>query len=309
MTISPKQSAIYLVANKASQLDFENLVYSIRLSGCTETIALIPFDDNEITDSKYLKDVKILRPDDFPPSAHEFICELSKILSDCPIGFLRRFYAYFGPFDQFIYSDNDVVALCNWTKIFSCLRDYDLVHADQEYQTFGRYNFKNPRRCIDSFGEKSLSSAITAGFFASKKSDHYLFSMLKALSWMNKFKDHCYCHDQTMLHIASLIGAWNCLNLCKPPNEWLSSWSGDYANTLELIQCIQSGSKISHLHYSGISTSQYQVSIHELLLSSSTPRFRSYQLVKALLLENLGVNAMISILNKFKKAFSKKLFR
>jgi hypothetical protein len=38
-----------------------------------------------------------------------------------------------------------------------------------------------------------------------------------------------------------LLGEWKLLNYCKPPYNWLSSWSGDYKNSLNLIHAIQGG--------------------------------------------------------------------
>src|SRR5690554_1327402 len=103
---------IYLVANYKSQDMCENLVFSIRNSNCQLPIRLIHFGGKEINSSYLLSQVEVVYFQSFPTEAKEFIFNLKSVLNDCPMGFLYRFLALFSDWDEFIYSDNDVVALC-----------------------------------------------------------------------------------------------------------------------------------------------------------------------------------------------------
>lgn len=301
-------AAIYLVANRRSERDCANLVHSIRASGCKLDIVLIPFDAKGVISPSLLSEVVVMPPRDFPTEGRQFAESLRSVLGYCPEGFLRRFLAFFGPYQRFIYSDNDVVALCDWTELVGYLDEYDLVHADEEYTTGGRFNFRSPGVCEAAFGKGSLERALTAGHFAARRSAIFPDSMRNAVEWMRANADACYLQDQTMMHIAALIGNWRCLNLCKPPNNWLSSWAGDYKNTLEVIQRIQHGRRISHLHYSGGPTGRLTRAIDELQLSTLGGRARLKALTLAGACELSGLNMTRTLMGKFKRK-SRQLFR
>lgn len=235
------KKGIVLVANLKSQWYCENLISSIRKSGCTLPIRLIHFGGEKINYRSILDEVEFLTIDDFSEEAKSFIDNLRTVLTDCPMGFLYRFLAWFSDWDEFIYSDNDIVALMNWERLFEFTDGYDLVHADEEYTTQGIYNYFQPEKIEELYGIGSLSSAITAGHMLVKKSSKMIDDMNAAVDWFKSNPEIPRKHDQSLLHIATLIGNWKLLNLCKQPHNWLSSWSGDYRNSLDLIQAIQGG--------------------------------------------------------------------
>jgi len=268
------KKGIYLVANKKSESLCENLVYSIRESGCRLPIRLIHFGGVEVTSPYLLEQVELQRFHEFPEDARQFILNLRSVLTDCPLGYLYRYLAWFSDWDEFIYSDNDIVALDNWDKLFSYLPGYDLVHADEEYTTRGKYNYDKPESVTDLFGPNALESAITAGHIVVRRGNKMVDDINNAVEWFKANPHIPKKHDQSLMHIASLLGKWSMLNLCKPPHNWLSSWAGDYKNALQLIHKIQLGGKnISHIHYSG-STPKGNMPIEDLLLSVYSPNER-----------------------------------
>jgi len=306
------KKGIVLVANLKSQCYCENLIYSIRKSGCKLPIRLIHFGGEPVNSKNILNEVEFLTVDDFSVEAKAFIHNLRSVLTDCPIGFLYRFLAWFSDWDEFIYSDNDIVALMNWERLFEFTEGYDLVHADEEYTTQGVFNYLLPNRIEEFFGSGSLSTAITAGHLLVKKNPKMITDMNLAVDWFKLNQDIPRKHDQSLLHIATLIGDWKLLNLCKPPFNWLSSWSGDYKNSLDLIQAIQGIEQrktvsfkvwfsflseddkkqykqqsllknkkvpISHLHYSGRGRIGAEA-IDDLMFSSQTNENRMLQFLK-----------------------------
>jgi hypothetical protein len=269
---------IYLVANYKSQEMCENLVFSIRKSGCSLPIRLIHFGGKEINSTYLLEEVEFLHYERFPDDARQFIKNLQSVLTDCPQGFLYRYLAWFSDWDEFLYSDNDIVALCNWEDLFDHLDEFDLVHADEEYTTKGKFNYDKPELVKIAFGEFALESAITAGHIVVKKNNKMIEDIYKAIDWFKKNPHIPKKHDQALLHIASLLGKWEMLNLCKPPFNWLSSWAGDYGNTLEIIQKIQTkATNISHLHYSG-GEPKGNLAIQDLLFSTKDDKKRLLKL-------------------------------
>jgi hypothetical protein len=306
------KKGIVLVANLKSQWYCENLIYSIRKSGCVLPIRLIHFGGEKINSEFVLNEVEFLTADDFSEDAKVFINNLRSVLTDCPMGFLYRFLAWFSDWDEFIYSDNDIVALMNWERLFEFTEGYDLIHADEEYTTQGIYNYLLPNKIEEIFGEGSLSTAITAGHLLVKKNPKMIDDMNAAVDWFKQNSEIPKKHDQSLLHLAALIGNWKLLNLCKPPFKWLSSWSGDYKNSLDLIQAIQMNKErrtdsfktwfsnlsqdrkneyekqslpksekvsISHLHYSGRGRLGAEA-IDDLMFSSQSNESRMAQFLK-----------------------------
>lgn len=271
------KKGIYLVANYKSQDLCKNLIYSIRSSGCSLPIRLIHFGGKEISLTYISDQVEFWRYEDFPIEAKDFIRHLKSVLTDCPEGYLYRFAPFFMDWEEFIYSDNDIVALYDWSYLFSFLAKYDVVHADEEYKTNGKFNYKKPLVIKERFGEFALESSLTAGHITVKRSEKTINDLYKAIKWFQENPDIPKKHDQSFLHIASLIGNWKLLNLCRTKN-WLSSWSGDYKNALQLVHQIQKkNSIISHIHYSG-GKPNGTPAIHELLLSVETERERMKRL-------------------------------
>ncbi len=298
---------IFLVANLKSQELTENLIYSIRASGCVLPIRLIHFGGLEIQSKYVLSQVELLRYSDFPEDAKNFVYKLRSVLTDCPLGFLYRFLAFFSDWDEFIYSDNDIVALCNWEALFDQLQGYDLLHSDKEYTTEGKFNYKCPESVKTVFGDSALASAFTAGHIVLTNNKMMVEDITKAIEWFKKNPDIPKKHDQSLLHIASLLGNWKMINLCKPPHNWLSSWAGDYKNSLELIHQIQyNNSNISHLHYSG-STPKGDLAIQDLLLSNNKDRERLMKLCFVILKSFLGYKRLSMNTKKIQKLLKKKI--
>jgi len=297
---------IYLVANLKSQTMCKNLIYSIRAGGCSLPIRVIHFGGKEIQSPYILNQVELLHYEDFPAEAKQFILNLRSVLTDCPLGFLYRYLAWFSDWDEFIYSDNDIVALCNWSDMFTYLESYDLVHADEEYTTKGMFNYHKPLLVTELFGKCALESAITAGHIVVKRNNKMIQDINNALDWFKKHPDIPQKHDQALMHIASLIGNWKLLNLCKSQN-WLSSWAGDYKNSLQLIQLIQNkNAKISHLHYSG-GTPQGNLAIQDFLFSKDDDQSRLIKLSLVSLRFLSGFNRLSHYYWRVKNHFARRL--
>lgn len=290
------KKGIFLVANLKSQDQCSNLIYTIRESGCTLPIRLIHFGGQEIQSPYVLQHVELLHFKDFPLEAQNLVNNIQTVLTKCPLGFLYRFLAWFSDWDEFIYSDNDVVALCNWEKLFPYLSEFDLVHADEEYTTKGIYNYYQPEFIKKTFGPSALESAITAGHIVVKKNNNMIADFNTAAEWFRKNPKVAIPHDQALLHVASLIGNWKVLNLCKT-EQWMSSWAGDYKNTLSIVQAGQAGKKISHLHYSGGNPSG-NLAIEDFLYSNLNTKSRIKTLVEAGLKDLSGVNKIKTLYKK-----------
>jgi hypothetical protein len=287
-----RSRGIYLVANRQSAHECNNLIYSIRRCGCRLPIRIIPYGGKPVGLNARWEEVECISTADFPVEAVAFVEELQKRMPQCSTGLLRRFLCWFGEFEEFLYSDNDVVAMMNWEELFPHLDNYELVHADYEFDTGCIFNLIQPARFEELMGPGALESAVTAGHFLCRRSPQHTADLLAGLGWMEAHPDIPIWHDQALLHVTLVLAKWQVLNLCKPPHNWASSWAGDYKNVLELIRTIQVERRpISHLHFSGGIATGTQP-IDELLWAGVPVKERNRKLLWALLRQASGLRDM-----------------
>jgi hypothetical protein len=279
---------IYLVANRRSERSAANLVYSVRASGCTLPIALIPYDDDVPTLPALRAETTLMPVESFPAEAHAMVEELRKLYPRTSVGLLRRFLAFYGPHEEFIYTDNDIVALGNWDAYFQHLEGADLVHADEEYRTGGKYNYLDPAAIEREFGPDALESQLTAGHFAARRRTDITAIFRRALVWIRGHPGIAREHDQAFFHLAMLLSPLRTVNLCRPPHDWRSTWAGDYRNSLAVVQAAQGPGRLLHLHYSGGTTEGYAAP-EDFNFADCTDAERMRRLSRAAFLHGTGL--------------------
>jgi hypothetical protein len=290
-----RSRGIYLVANLVSSEHCHNLIYTIRQCGCGLPIRILPYGGKPLVLKERFADVALVRVEDFPAEGREFAAELGRRMPRCSPGLLRRFLCWFGEFDEFLYSDNDIVALMDWAEMFGFLgnrglAEYELVHADTEYRTAGRFNLQQPQRFEELLGPGALDRAITAGHFLCRRAPHQVDDLLAGLSWMEAHPEVVKWHDQALLHVTLAQSKWRVLNLCKPPHNWGCSWAGSYKNSFDVLRTVQAKHQpMSHLHYSG-GNPNGTAPMHDLLYSNVPARERNRQLLRAMFREGSGLN-------------------
>jgi hypothetical protein len=293
-----RSRGIYLVANRKSSEHCHNLLYSIRQCGCRLPIRIIPYGGEPLRLQHGFEDVALVASEDFPAEGRAFAAALRRRLPQCSPGLLQRFLCWFGEFDEFLYSDNDIVALMNWEEIFPFLADYELVHADQEYTTRGKFNLRQPKRFEELLGPGALDWAMTAGHFLCRRTPRHTADLLAAISWMEAHPEVPKWHDQALLHVTLALAKWPTLNLCKPPHNWASSWAGDYKDSFDVLRTVSAAHQpISHLHYSG-GTPNGTAPIDELLYANLPARERNRHLLWALLQETSGLGSAKRLLRR-----------
>ena len=200
-------------------------------------------------------------------------------------------FAWFGEFDEFLYSDNDVVALMNWEELFAYLENYEFVHADREFTTGGTFNLLQPERFEELLGPGALDLAVTAGHFLCRRSPRHITDLLAGVTWMEEHRGITKWHDQALLHVTLVLAKWPALNLCKPPHNWGCPWAGSYGNLLDVFRQIQVAHQpISHLHYAGgIGTGANPMD--ELLFAGLPAERRNRKVLWALARETSGLAA------------------
>jgi hypothetical protein len=302
-----RSRGIYLVANRISSEHCHNLIYSIRQCGCKLPIRILPYGGEPLALKGKFEDVALVRTEDFPAEGREFVEELGRRMP-CSPGLLRRFLCWFGEFDEFLYSDNDIVALMNWEELFGFLGnhglgDYELVHADHEYRTGGMFNLRQPERFEELLGPGALELALTAGHFLCRPSPRHRDDLLAGLSWMEAHREVPKWHDQALMHVTVALAKWPVLNLCKPPHNWGHTWAGGYKNSFDVLCTVQGAHHpVSHLHYAG-GMPTGTAPVDELLYLNLPAKERNRRLLRALLAEAIGMGPAKRMLSWVRKNF------
>jgi hypothetical protein len=297
---------IYLVANRRSQEEAANLVYALRLSGCRLPVCLIPFGGRPVDDRVLLREVEILKLESFPETALDLLRRIARLWPESTGGLFRRLLAWFGPFEEFIYADNDLVPMLNWERLFDFLPEHDVVHSDMEYTTGGRYAYRLPAAVEEHFGPAALENLFTTGQFVARKDPAALGTFQNAVDWLSTHPGVAIEVDGSFLHIAALAGNWRVLNLCKDPHRWLSPWAGDYRNSLDVVQKAQRGRPIAHIHYSGWSP-RLNKPQEDFLTAHLSERTRLARLVSSGMKELAGWNWFSRAFGRLRKRWESHL--
>jgi lipopolysaccharide biosynthesis glycosyltransferase len=82
----------------------------------------------------------------------------------------RRFCAFDGPFDKFIYLDGDTLVMNSLAMVFEKLKDYDWVVYDFQFTDVSKvYNIQSPK-LLEIFEQSRIDTEIfCSGFYASKR--------------------------------------------------------------------------------------------------------------------------------------------
>lgn len=279
---------IFLVANQKSTDLCHNLIFTIRESGCGLPIRVLPYGGEPIRLDPRFADVEAVRVEDFSAEGRAFVAELTGRMRGCSPGLLNRFLAWFGEFDEFVYSDNDIVALMNWEELFPFLAEGELVHADRQFETGGRYNMVQPERFEALLGPGALDRAINAGHIVCRRSEKQLNDLMAALAWMEAHPEVPKWHDQALLCLAAILGQWRVVNLCRAPHGWANSSANQYKDFFEVLRAVQVERRpISHIHYAGYNPVGTRP-VDDLIFASQPVEERNRRLLWALTQELSG---------------------
>ncbi|MGL5082126.1 MAG: Npun_R2821/Npun_R2822 family protein [Microcoleaceae cyanobacterium] len=136
----------------------------------------------------------------------------------------RKFCAFDGPFDKFIFLDADVLVFDNLSLVFEKLDHYDWVIYDFLYrQPNQAFNLKAVQK-FNLFTEEQLSKVFCAGFFASHKGFFDRAEMEQLLGYLAEGESEVLVPripDQTITNYMALRPGRSVYNLAQelPPEQ------------------------------------------------------------------------------------------
>jgi hypothetical protein len=164
---------IYIVANDRVQDNAITLLNSIRLYDKDVPIFLIPFNEDYQNVANTLYDLHNVEV--FPDL--EFVDTFTKRIGEIfPKDFLalpnkmRKLVVWFGPLDEFIYIDTDIVVFEKIADNLDQLSEFDFFCCDYHHKSEGLRNIFSPFvKEQQIFSEEQLKDVFNSGFWASRK--------------------------------------------------------------------------------------------------------------------------------------------
>ena len=250
---------IYLVANDKVIENAITLLKSIRYYDAEVPVCLIPFNEDyhKVAAALAKYGVEIFPELQFIDNFTNKIAEIFDRDFLALPNKMRKFVLWFGPFDQFLYIDTDIIVFEKIANVLDYLTNFEFVCCD--------YHYKN-RKLNDVFSllvlekaifsQNQLQDVFNSGFWASKKgifSQEKLYELLKECAQHREYFDFsAKTTDQPILNYIILKSTQNRLNLVKLSDKEPGSWAGS-KHFQEKNHILYDGEKpLRYLHWAGM---------------------------------------------------------
>ncbi|GET38751.1 alpha-1,3-mannosyltransferase family protein [Microseira wollei] len=252
---------IYITANDKVTEQAIALLNSIRAYDTETPIVMIPYDDNYQQIASLLKEkygVQVYED-------LEFIDRLSKKLQQT---FGEQFFArpnqfrkqacWFGPFDEFLYIDTDIVVFEKIIDNLNYFSDSDFLCCDYQHAG-GIKNVFSPKVLEENvFTETELKDMFNGGFWASKKnflSENDLYETFTECAAHPEYFDFSQkTSDQPIINYMILKRIKRRFNIVRRPGKGPGSWAGSKHFKYDGYRLIDPkvNQPLQYLHWAGI---------------------------------------------------------
>ncbi|MFQ4140670.1 Npun_R2821/Npun_R2822 family protein [Chlorogloeopsis sp. ULAP02] len=253
------QRGIYIVANDRVIDNAIALLNSIRFYDEKVLVYLIPFNENyqHVADTltRFHK-IKI-----FPHL--EFLEQFTQSIGEIfPKDFLalpnkmRKLAVWFGPLDEFIYIDTDIIVFEKIADSLNQLAEVDFFCCDYHHRSEGLRNiFSSVVKEQQIFTEEQLKDVFNSGFWASRKgiiTQQMMEETLRECAMHKEYFDFsCGVTDQPILNYLVLKHITKRRNLVKTPGGEPGSWAGSRHFQEKDYVLYDGDRKLKYLHWAG----------------------------------------------------------
>jgi hypothetical protein len=257
---------VYILANDAALDNAIALVNSIRFYNSTIPVLIIPFDDKcSALVSKLLKHCNVSIFSDFG-LLERFTIKLKGIFrgdvftkeSGFRHDMLRKNICWFGPLDQFLYLDADIVVFEDVKNTLDYLGQYDFVCCDYQFKNNLKYVFKPKIIKDEILSEAEASDTFNAGYWASKKnlfSEDFFYEKLEECVTNYNYLDYRYRNtDQPIFNYFILKYIKKRHNIVRGEVMGAGSWagSGRFIREGNILVDPDVHQPLKYLHWAGI---------------------------------------------------------
>lgn len=251
---------IYIVANNKVIENAIALLNSIRCYNQEVPIFLIPFNDDYQKIAARLRNLHGVQL--FPEL--EFIQQFTRQVADIfDRDFLalphkmRKLAVWFGPLDEFIYIDTDIIVFEDIAGNLDKLSEVDFFCCDYHHVNEKLRNIFSPLvKEQHIFTEVELQDVFNSGFWASRKgiiTEQQMYDTLRECSQHREYFDFTQnVTDQPILNYLVLKLINKRYNLVKTAEAEPGSWAGSQHFQEQDYLLYDQGKRLKYLHWAGI---------------------------------------------------------
>ena len=249
---------VYIVANDKVGENAIALVSSLRLHDPELPIFLIPFNEDYHTVASRLAELYQVQlfPDlDFLRSLTQKIGEIF------PRDFLalpnkmRKLAAWFGPLDEFLYIDTDILFFTPVSDTLAYLDQADFIWCDYHFKGGLVDVFSNVVPEQNLFSPEALQDVFNSGLWGSKKSSltlDQLYDLLRECAAHREYFDFSNgTTDQPIMNFLVLKAIPNRLNIVKANPGEPGSWGGSSHFEQQDYVLFDGDRPLRYLHWAG----------------------------------------------------------
>lgn len=269
---------IYTLANDIVYDQLVALLNSIEAHlGNTFPVCILPYDDHQSKLAQLAKERPQVSLYDDVGSINKWDQLVARIWETHPnaserwltagshqgihrMGTHRRYCAFDGPFDRFLYMDADTLLLSPVDEIFDSLSDYDWVTYDFQYKDPSHVYEISSAQLKDLFSDEILEEKMfCSGFYGSKKNlfqADNLETILKDLGAGEAEVLYPFAPDQTVLNYLVMKQNIASINFAR---MWPQDKRTGNSVTSKHFTCVDGkvfdhGKPLLYLHYIGVSS-------------------------------------------------------
>jgi hypothetical protein len=251
---------IYIVANDKVMENAIAMLNSVRYYDPVVPIFLIPFDEQYKQVASILKkkhNVEVFPDLDFIDIFTKKVGEIFARDYLATPNKMRKFVQWFGPLDEFLYIDTDIIVFEKIAEVLNYLSDCEFICCDYHYKKRKLADVFSPLvREQKIFSDRELEDVFNSGFWASKKGIFTLselYDLLKECAQHREYFDFTYkTTDQPILNYIILKTTHKRLNLVKLSDKEAGSWAGT-PNFVERDRILYDGeNRLRYLHWAGM---------------------------------------------------------
>ena len=250
---------IYIVANDRVLDNTIALLNSIRLYDSEVPVFLIPFNEeyqNTFTTLQRLHNVQLFPNLEF---IEKFTEKIGTIFDRDFLALpnkMRKLAVWFGPLDEFLYIDTDIIVFEKIADTLNRLAEVDFFCCDYHYSGERLRNIFSPFVQEQGlFTEAELQDVFNSGFWASKKgaiTEEKMYAGLQECAAHREYFDFTQgVTDQPVLNYLVLKFIAKRGNLVKPPERAPGSWAGSKHFEETDFILYDKGRRLKYLHWAG----------------------------------------------------------
>lgn len=251
---------IYIVANDKVIESAIALLNSIRLYNSQVPIFLIPFDNNYQQVAAALSSrhgVQLFPNLEF---VEQFTREIGEIFDRNFLALpnkMRKLVAWFGPLDEFLYIDTDIIVFEDIAANLNKLSEVDFFCCDYHHLSEKLRNVFSPLvKEQNIFAESELQDVFNSGFWASRKgtiTESKMSEILRECAQHREYFDFTQnVTDQPILNYIVLKLIKRRCNLVKASESEPGSWAGSpHFQEIDYV-LYDKGKKLKYIHWAGI---------------------------------------------------------